>query len=63
VAWSGVHGCGGSVIVGSGAWVCWKEVEFPDKVTVTVVVIVEVVLVANAKEVANPQYDTHLLPA
>jgi hypothetical protein len=54
------HGCGGSVIVDSGAWVYWKEVEFPNKVTNCVTV--SVVLGANAKEVANAQYDTHMLP-
>jgi hypothetical protein len=35
-----LHGCGGSVIVDSGARVCWKEVEFPNKVIVLVVVVV-----------------------
>jgi hypothetical protein len=55
-----LHGCGGSVNVDSGAWVCWKEVEFPNKVTNCVTV--SVVLGANAKEVVNAQYDTHMLP-
>lgn len=58
VGW--VHGCGGSVVVGSGADVGWKDVEFPN--TVTSCVTVSVVLGANAKEVATAQYDTHILP-
>jgi hypothetical protein len=47
------HGCGGSVWVGPGAWVCWRVVEFPKMVTNCVTV--DVVLGANTNEVCVSQ--------